>query len=127
MELENNIKNLAANNKLPIEDNLKTLSSENLVKIEDNVKNFGVEDNVKNFSGVEDNVKKIDDDYFKNYTKTVINNSGTGNIIFKKNNTNYDYDDYPKNDYVNFAIDYKITKTKIFLNVMLLIGLFINF
>jgi hypothetical protein len=123
----NDVKQLTSNNL--IEDNIKP------VGLEDNIKPIGVvgEDNVKkliddnNFSGVEDNIKKLDDDSLKNYTTTIINNSGTGNIIFKKNNTKYDYDDYPSGDSVNFAVDYKITKTKIILNVMLLIGLFINF
>ncbi len=129
-KFENNMKiedfkNIAVNNKLPAEDNLKALSSDKVVGVEDNMKKL-VDDN-NNFSGVEDNVKKFDDDSLKNYTRTIINNSGTGNIIFKKNDTKYDYNDYPNDDSVNFAVNNKITKTKIILNVMLLIGLFINF
>jgi hypothetical protein len=131
----NDVKQLTGNNLVGIEDNIKPVGLEDNFKaagVEDNFKQVG-EDNVRkliddnNFSGVEDNIKKLDDDSLKNYTTTIINNSGTGNIIFKKNNTKYDYNDYPTDDSVNFAIDYKITKTKIILNVMLLIGLFINF
>lgn len=73
-----------------------------------------------NNSGIEDNINRFSDDSVKNFTRAIVNNSGSGNVsvVF--------YDDKKKSDddYQSSAI--KISKTGIVVNLMLLISLFLN-
>jgi hypothetical protein len=64
---------------------------------------------------VEDNINRFNDDSVKNFTRAIINNSGSGNVIF--------YDDKKKPD-DSSAI--KITKMGVVVNLMLLLSVFLN-
>ena len=99
------------------ETEVKSLSLENK-KLED----------VKQFSGMEDNISKIDDDTLKNYTRVVINNSGTGSVLFNK--TLFQDSDKKIVDDDNFSSStpiHKVTKTGVIVNLILLFGMFANF
>ncbi len=105
---------------------------ENLKKYENEVKSLNIEDNlkaedVKKMYPMEDNLKNLNDDSFKNFTRVVINNSGTGNVLFNKTLFQDDKKINDDSSFMSNSIDYKPTKTGVILNLMMLFGLFFNF
>lgn len=69
---------------------------------------------------VEDNIK-FDDDSLRNFTRTIINNSGTGNVIISDDPKYKAPEKLPDISSAN-----KVTKIAIVLNLMLLFSIFLN-
>ena len=112
--------------------NVNRFNAANLKEYETEVKSLSLEnkklEDVKQFSGMEDNLSKIDDDTLKNYTRVVINNSGTGSVLFNK--TLFQDDNKKIVDDDNFSSSapiHKVTKTGVIVNLILLFGMFANF
>lgn len=112
--------------------NVNRFNTANLKEYETEVKSLSLEnkklEDVKQFSGMEDNLSKIDDDTLKNYTRVVINNSGTGSVLFNK--TLFQDDNKKIVDDDNFSSSapiHKVTKTGVIVNLILLFGMFANF
>lgn len=77
------------------------------------------EDSFKN-SSFEDNLSKFSDDSVKNFTRAIVNNSGSGNVsvVF--------YDEDKEQDDIIPSSAIKISKAGIIVNLMLLFGLLLN-